>query len=74
MARSEEETGTQRSENMGQEAMGLGMLGRIQVTPRWIINLCGCTTEVDRILAMGGCEHPPPQTKIKRRSDQGRAG
>ena len=30
-----EDTGTQRSHNMGQVEMGLGMLVRIQVTPRW---------------------------------------
>ena len=30
-----EETGTQRSQKMGQGAMGLEMLGRRQVTPRW---------------------------------------
>ena len=26
----------------------------------------GCTTEVDRKVARGGCRHPPPQTKIRR--------
>ena len=34
VAGAEEETGTQRSQKMGQGAMGLGMLGRRQVTPR----------------------------------------
>ena len=30
-----EDTGTQRSQRMGQGEMGLGMLGRRQVNPRW---------------------------------------
>ena len=34
----EEETGTQMIKKMGQGDMGLGMLGRRQVTPRWANN------------------------------------
>ena len=33
-----EETGAQRSQNMGQGAMGLGILGRRHVTPGWANN------------------------------------
>ena len=36
MARAEEETWTKRSQNMGKGEMGRGILGRIQVTPRWV--------------------------------------
>ena len=35
MERAEEETGTQRIKKMGHGAMGLGILVRRQVTPRW---------------------------------------
>ena len=36
--------------------------------------LCGCTTEVYGGVARGGCENPPPQTKIRRRAEKGGAG
>ena len=35
VVRVEEETWTQRSQKMGQGDMGIGILGRIQLTPRW---------------------------------------
>ena len=58
-----EETGTQRSQKMGQGAMGIEILGRRQVTPRW---------ENDPVWLHGGIRwesgqgrlwHPPPRVK-----------
>ena len=61
MARAEEETGTQRCQKMGQGEMGLSMLGRKQVTPRWandpMLLQDGSRWESDQ----GRVRAPPPE-------------
>ena len=75
MAGAEEETGPQRSQKMGQGAMGIGMLGRMQVTPRWandtvwLHNRSRQESDQGRVWAP-----PPPQTEIRRREEKGGDG
>ena len=68
-----EETGKQRSQKMGQGEMGLGMLGRIQVIPKW---------ENDPVCIHNGSiqesgqwqVRAPPQYRIRRRAEKCGAG
>ena len=51
---SEEETGTQLSQKMGQRAMGIGILGWIHLTPRWENNSVWRHDGVNGRVARGG--------------------
>ena len=59
----EEDTGTQCSRRMVQRAMGIGMLGRRQVTPRWVNDPVWRHDDVNGIVDRGGCRHPLPDGK-----------
>ena len=52
----EEETGTQRIQKMGQGAMGLGMMRRGKVTPRW---------ENDTVWLHGGSRRESGQGRVR---------
>ena len=56
----EEETGKQRSQNMGQVEMGLGLLGWIQVTPMWENDLVWLHNGSRRESGQGRVRAPPP--------------
>ena len=49
-----------------QGAMGLGILGRRQVTPRWENNPVWEHDGGNRIVVRGGCGYPPPGRKTGR--------
>ena len=68
-----EETGTQRSHGMGKGAMGIGMMGRRQVTPKWENDTVWLHGGVDGRVARGGYRHLP-QTENRRRVEKGGAG
>ena len=56
----EEETGARRSRKMGQRAMGIRILGRIQVTPTWD-NYPVCLHDLSRQdSGQGRVRAPPP--------------
>ena len=56
VVRVEEETWTQRSQKMGQGDMGIGILGRIQLTPRW---------ENDPVWLHGGSRRDSGQGQVR---------
>ena len=68
-----EETGKKRSKRMGQGAMGLGMLGRRQVTPRWVNDPVWLHNGSRRDSGQGRMRAPPPRGKPgrgRRREEQ----
>ena len=74
VAGAEEETVPQRSHKMGQGAIGLGMLGRRQVTPRWANDPVWKNSGSRQESGQGRLQEPPPQKEIRRRSEKGGAG
>ena len=56
-----EETGTQRIHKMGQVVMGLGIMGQIQVTPRWVNDPVWLHNRCRRESGQGQVWAPPPQ-------------
>ena len=65
-----EETGTNRSQNMGQEAMGFRMLGRRQVTPRSANDYVWLHDRSRQENGQGRAQ-APPHTEIRRREEKG---
>ena len=63
VVRVEEETWTQRSQNMRQGAIGLGMLVRRQVTPRWANDPMWLHNGSRRESGQGRVRAPPPRRK-----------
>ena len=69
----EEDIEVQRIHKMGQVVMGLGIMGRIQVTPRWA-NGPVWLHDGSRRESGQGRVRAPPQMEIRRREEKGRAG
>ena len=65
VARSEEETGMQRSQNIGQGAMGIGIMGGRQVTPRW---------ENDPVWLHDGSIREHGQGRVREQPPRGKSG
>ena len=67
----EEETGTYRSQRMEQGAMGLGIMGQRQVTPRLENNPVWINDYGNGCYGLGGRGYPPPPG---RKQEAGREG
>ena len=62
-----EDTGVKRIQRVGQVEMGLGMLGRRQVTPRWMNDPVWLHDQSRKESGQGWFRHPP-----RRKSGRGR--
>ena len=69
-----EETGAQMSQIMGQGAMSLGMLGKIQLTPRWKNDPVWGYKLGNRREVWGRCGHPPSLVGKHAEGGEGRNG
>ena len=69
----EEEKETQKSQNMGQGAVGISMLGQRQVTYRRANNPVWLNNRTRQESGLGRVQAPPPEG-FRRRAEKGGAG